>query len=317
MAAACNISFKIKYTSTLPITRATAFYKLNSSTVFTEYDVSSPLPVSDGTLIRLPQIDEPGEYDLMVELAVNGVTARNTASFRIGKCHPIDCKAPVVGSVNLEENGQIMMNYSVDTENLYAVQYQISTNSSFSNIIQLKVIMGSDYSPVQKIEMNDGTIPNNASLYIRARKHCSESEVSEWSNVKGFRSGTWVPEKTLYPFVDAYCVSGEFEGVDPTDISVYKASICTINGNPLMKKVSLTTPVPQVGSYIYTLGLTPEKPAIPENLADFDAPGGVSMGFRKSGIRWIRFHSADPSAIYNVNPATGQITGRSDYGCFY
>jgi len=317
MAAACKISFKIKYTSSMPITKATAFYKLKSAPTFTEYNIPSPLPVSDVTLVQLPEIDEPGEYDLMVELAVNGVIARGAASFRIGKCNPLDCKAPLISNVFLGENDQIIMNYSVDTENLYAIQYQISTDSSFSNIVQLKVIMGSDYDPVQNIEMNDGTIPNNTSLYIRARKHCSESEVSEWSNVKGFRSGTWVAEKVLYPFVDAYCVSGAFEGVDPTDISEFKASICFINDNPLMKKVSLTTPVPQIGSYIYTLGSTPEKPAIPTNLADFDVPGGVSMGFARSGIRWIRFHSADPSVIYDVNPATGQITGRSAYRCLY
>lgn len=306
--AACKISFKIKYTSSVPVTKATAFYRIKGASVFTEYAIPSPIPVSEVTLVQLPEILTPGEYDLMVELAVNEVTDRQTSSFQIGKCNPISCKAPSLKSVYLEGSDQIVMNYSVDSENLYAVQYQIATDSDFKNIVQLRVIMGSDYSPNVYVEMNDGTIPNNTRLYFRARKHCSSSELSEWSNVFDF-----VYQKVLYPF-DAYCVSDAFKDVDPTDIAQYKASICISGSNPLMKKVNLTTSVPQKGSFIYTNGLTPEKPAKPGNLASFDASEGVSTGFNDYGIRWIRFQR-DTSIIYDVNPQTGQILDVSRYSC--
>ncbi|WP_449386997.1 hypothetical protein [Chryseobacterium lineare] len=314
--AACKISFKIKYTSSLPITKATAFYRIKNSPTFTEYVIPSPIPVSDVTLVELPEILTSGEYDLMVELGVNGVTATQTSSFQIGKCNPLACNAPSIKNVYLGENDQIIMDYSLDTTNLYAVQYQIATDSDFKNIVQLKVIMASDYNSIQYIEMNDGTIKNNTQLYIRVRKYCSLSDISDWSNIKMFVSGTWVVQKNLYPF-DAYCVSDTFNGVDPTDIREFKASICIKDGNPLMKKVNLTTSIPQEGSFIYTNGLTPEKPAIPGSLASFDdAQGGVSTGFNQTGIRWIRFEN-NPALIYDVNPKTGQIAGVSGYKCNY
>lgn len=312
--AACRVSFKIKYSSSVPVTKATAFYKIKNSPTFTEYLIPSPIPVSDVTLVELPEIQAPGEYDLMVELAVNGVTASQTSSFQIGKCNPLSCKAPSIKNVYFGENDQIIMDYSLDTSNLYAVQYQIATDSDFNNIVQLKVIMASDYNPTQYIEMSDGTIKNNTQLYIRVRKHCSLSEVSDWSNVAIFTSGTWVDQKNLYPF-DAYCVSDAFRDSDPTNITEFKASICIKDRNPLMKKINLTTSVPQAGSFIYTSGLTPEKPAKPGSLSSFDdSQGGVSTGFNQTGIRWIRFEN-NPGLIYDVNPKTGQITGFSNYKC--
>lgn len=312
--AACKISFKIKYTSSLPITKATAFYKIKNSSSFTKYNIPAPIPVSDVTLVELPQIQTPGEYDLIVELGVNGVTASQTSSFQIGKCNPVVCNVPSIKNVYLGENDQIIMDYSLDATNFYAVQYQIATDSDFKNIVQLKVIMANDYNPIQYIEMNDGTIKNNTQLYIRVRKYCSSSEVSDWSDIEGFTSGTWVNQKLLYPF-DAYCVSDKFNGFDPTDIREFKASICITDNNPLMKKVNLTTSIPQQGNFIYTNGLNPERPAIPGSLASFDdAQGGVSTGFNQAGIRWIRFEN-NPALIYNVDPKTGEITGISGYKC--
>lgn len=312
--AACKVSFKIKYTSSQPITQATAYYKIKSSSSFTKYDIPSPIPVSEVTLIELPEINVEDEYDLMVELGVNGVTARQTSSFKIGKCNPISCAAPSINKVYLGANDQIILDYTVDTTNFYAVQYQIATDSDFNNIVQLKVIMASDYNPTQYIEMNDGTIEDNTQLYIRVRKYCSSSEVSNWSDIEGFTSGIWINQKVLYPF-DAYCVSDKFKEFDPTDIREFKASICITDNNPLMKKVKLTTSIPQQGSFIYTNGLNPERPAKPGGLASFDnVQGGVSTGFNQSGIRWIRFEN-NPALIYNVDPSTGEITGVSGYKC--
>lgn len=313
--AACKVSFKIKYTSSQPITQATAYYKIKNTSSFTEYDLPT-LPVSEVTLVELPEILTQGEYDLMVELDVNGVTATQTSSFQIGKCNLSSCAAPSIKNVYLGENDQIVMDYSLDTTNFYAVQYQIATDIDFNDIVQLKVIMAGDYNPTQYIEMNDGTITDNTQLYIRVRKYCSSSDVSDWSDVEGFTSGTWINQKVLYPF-DAYCVSDKFKASNPTDIAEFKASICNKDRNPLMKKVKLTTSIPQEGSFIYTNGFTPEKPAKPGSLASFDDPqGGVSTGFDQTGIRWIRFEN-NPALIYNVNPATGQITGVSGYKCSF
>lgn len=302
MATACKISFKLNYTSSVPIQKATAFYKLKDVSLYTKYDIPQPIPVSGVTLVELPVIQASGQYDLMVELGVDGVTARQTNSFQIGKCNPISCKAPDIHQVYLGMNDQIIMDYSVDAENFYAVQYQIATDIDFKYIVQLRVIMGSDYTPTEYIEMNDGTIPDGTQLYIRARKHCSVSDVSDWSKVVPFRSGKW--RKTLR----AYCVSGAYE--IPTDIPQFKASIC--GTKDLMKTISLNGAAPGPGSLIYLSdGVTR---AVPGNLSSFDIPGGASpsIRFNESGIAWIRFEEFDPTVIYRVDQETGRIGDKSE-----
>jgi hypothetical protein len=79
----------------VPIQKATAFYKLKDVSLYTKYDIPQPIPVSDVTLVELPVIQASGQYDLMVELGVDRVTARQTNSFQIGKCNPISCKARI------------------------------------------------------------------------------------------------------------------------------------------------------------------------------------------------------------------------------
>lgn len=302
--AKCNISFKVDYTSSASITSATVSYKIISSAdPFTVFSVDPSLIMSN-SLIALPDIPVSGEYVLVVELqASDGGVARYETSFQIGKCDDSSCKTPFIHSIEIAENGQIVMNYEVDTDNLTTPEYQIATDADFKNIIHLKVDFG--YNPVENINMNDGNVPNDTTLYIRARKHCSPSGVSEWSKVVMFRSGMWVVVRAPYAFGDAYAVSGRFK--DPTNWEELGTSICQVGG-VLMKTINLTTSFPQAGSYIYLSdGVTPATPA---NLITFDT-SGASMGFRETGIKWIRFESYNGSRIYDVDSSTGLITGIS------
>ncbi|WP_435523278.1 hypothetical protein [Chryseobacterium indoltheticum] len=93
------------------------------------------------------------------------------------------------------EEDRIIMDYFADEADLYAIEYQIATDDKFTKIVHVRIIMGSDYKPLEYIEMNDGTITNETVYYIRARRHCSASVVSAWSNIVSFRSGKWNTQK--------------------------------------------------------------------------------------------------------------------------
>jgi len=301
--ATCNISFNINYTSSVPVTVVTAYYKIKGSA--DPYTVHSVNPVpSSGSLVTLPEIQTPGEYELVIELTASGVVTRKTSFFRIGNCSGSVCKEPTINKVDVLDDGQIVMDYTVDTTNLATPEYQIATDIGFKNIIHFKVDF--DYSPQEYVYMDGGNIPENTVLYIRARSHCeSPSGVSVWSNVIRFQSKRWIAKKAPYAFDDAFCVSGKFKS--PTNSNEVGASICWTEG-PLQKAINLTTSVPQVGSYIYLSdGITPATPA---NLGSFET-GAASSGFKDMGIKWIRFESYNRSKIYDVNPSTGLITGVS------
>lgn len=306
--ATCNISFSINYTSTTPVTGATASYRIKGSA--DPYTVHPVIPVpSSGSLVTLPEIQKSGEYELVIELTASGVVTKKTSSFKIGNCSDSVCKEPTINKVEVRENGQIVMDYTVDTANLATPEYQIATDIGFKNIIHFKVDF--DYSPQEYVYMDGGNIPDNTPLYIRARSHCeSPSGVSGWSNVVRFSSKVWAVKKAPYTFDDVFCVSGKYR--DPIDEVNLGASICWSEG-PLHKTVNLTTLVPQVGTGIYlSNGITP---AIPGNLAGFET-GGASVGFNDQGIRWIRFSGYNEYTIYDVDPSTGIIKGiATSYSC--
>lgn len=301
IAAKCNISFRINYTSSIPISGATASYKIKGSANQYTKHIINPVPISGG-LVTLPGIQASGEYDFIVELTANGVTTNQTGSFKVENCSPSFCEIPVINKISLESNGQIVLDYSVNTTNLSTPEYQIATDVDFKNIIHFKV--GFDFHPIEYIEMNNGNIPDDTTLYLRARKHCSPSGVSDWSNVVEFRSGKWAVQRAPYTF-DAYCVSGKFE--DPVTT---EAQIC-LTGGTLLKKINLNTVTPQVGSFIYLSdGVTL---ALPPNLNSFDT-GGASSGYNDFGIKWIRFANDNEYKIYDVEK-TGQIINISSYNC--
>jgi len=298
--ATCNISFNINYTSSAPLTAATALYRKKGSTdPYTVYPIS-PVPAS-GSLVTLPEIQASGEYELIVELTASGIVTRKADSFKIGDCGTSNCEIPAIKNVQVLESGQIIIDYAVSTTNLSTPEYQIATDPAFKNIIHFRV--GFNYEPLENVFMDGGNIPENTTLYIRARKHCSSpSGVSGWSNVFEFVSKIWNVKRAPYAFTDAFCVSGNF--TNPTDTRELNASICWDEGQ-LQKSINLTTSVPQVGAYIYLSdGITP---AIPANLQSFET-GGANIGFKDKGIRWIRFRNYNGNRIYDVEPSTGLIT---------
>lgn len=306
--ATCNISFEVHYTSSVPITGAVASYKIkDSADPYTVFNIT-PVPSNVG-LVILPAIIKSGEYELVVELTASGVVTRKVSSFKIGNCGTSVCETPAIKNVEVRENGQIVMDYMVDDTNLDTPEYQIATDPDFNDVIHFRVDF--DYTPLENVYMDGGNIPENTSLYIRARKHClSPAGISDWSNVFQFESKRWVVKKAPYTFADAFCVSAKFK--DPTNSNESGASICWSEG-VLKKTISLTTPFPQEGSYIYLSdGITP---AIPANLGSFDT-GVASSGFKDRGIRWVRFGSYNGSKIYNVDPSSGLITSIStSYNC--
>lgn len=82
-AAQCEISFKIDYTSSVPVTSAnsTASYEIIGS----GYPNNS-ININPDNVIILPVVQTPGDYDLKVKLTVEGVDAISTESFKIGNC---------------------------------------------------------------------------------------------------------------------------------------------------------------------------------------------------------------------------------------
>jgi len=307
MAAKCNVACKVDYEYTPSgafTSGSNAIFKYrvknpsDPSAPYTEF-TKSPPPLS-GDEVNIEGIQSDDEYELMLTLNINGATAQKSLDFKVDRC----CKEPSISKVYLEQNNQIVMDYSVGLANFYAIQYQIATDSSFNHIIHVRVVMQEEYTATEYIEMNGGTIPDNTKLFIRARNYCSSSEISSWSNVVAFTSGQWV---SLYPF-DAYCVSGKYNGRDPRYID--ETGICQSAKSPFQRKVYLTTPNPQAGTYLYSGYNTPARPAVKGDLSDFDDQnGGVGSGFNESGILWIRFEKEglDSALIYNVDPDKGQI----------
>jgi hypothetical protein len=300
--AECKISFEIDYTSSVPVTNtaATVSYGIQggSSTVMNNVDPDS--------LITLPVLQAPGDYDLTVKLSAGGIDATKTSSFTIGNCS--SCKEPKINSVQVQNNGQIVMDYLVDPTDLDTPEYQIATDSDFKDIIQLKIDF--DYTQIENVFMNNGNFTFLKDLYIRARKHCSykstgTSGVSGWSNVVRFTSGRWIPQKAPYTF-DAYCVSGKFEDPITTE-----AKIC-LTGTALLKTIHLNTVTPQVGSFIYLMD--GNTLALPPNLNSFDI-GGASSGFNERGIKWVRFANDNGYKIYDVEKNGQIISVSSFYNC--
>lgn len=301
----CNISFVIDYTSSTPVTSATAYYKILGSGNPPTIHHITPLP-SSGSNVTLPDIQTPGTYDLNVILkTTNGESAIKQVFFKIGNCNEVSCDAPIINSVTVLSNGQIRMDYLITATNLSTPEYQIATDNNFTNIIQSRV--GFLYTPIEDVYM--ANIPNNTTLYVRVRKHCSQQGISNWSNVVQFTSKNWITQQAPYnSFNPSCCISGKF--TNPTDVNEVGSTICS-TGNQWTKSVNLTTSTPQIGSRIYLSDGT--TPAIPGNLFGFDI-GGAS-GFNQYGIRWIRFAGYDNNEIFDVDPITGIITGTSSFNC--
>ena len=86
-AEKCDISFKIDYISSLPVTSAIAYYKIKGSTHSYTVHIINPVPISGGT-VALPPIEGVDTYDLLVTLNTKeGLIANKESSFKIGDCN--------------------------------------------------------------------------------------------------------------------------------------------------------------------------------------------------------------------------------------
>lgn len=299
-AANCKVVCKVDYdyTSSEPITSSTAHYKIkDSSGSYIEY-TKDPAP-PNGNEVALEGIQSADQYELTLTLTVNGTTDQEVVNFQVDRCDLTSCKTPYIDEIYLGANDQIMMKYTVDSNNFYAVEYQIAKDDKFTDIVHFRLVMGNDYNPTERIEMNDGTLQQNTVYYIRARKHCSRSEVSVWSNVIRFTSGKWSGQKVL----DVNCLA-TFDDLDK--------DICFgVNDYVWKTKVTLNTSVLNIGSLIY---LTNGKLAIKENLQSLGSV--VPDKFKNNGIQWIRFSSITPNMVYVVKPETAEIVDTvKDFDC--
>jgi hypothetical protein len=111
IATKCNISFTIGYTSPLPITVATANYKISGTSTLLLNPPLNILP-NIGSLITLPDISIAEDYDLIVTLTNSSGTVTQTTPFKIGNCSGNTPPVAEAGSDSLVSTSQITLDGS-------------------------------------------------------------------------------------------------------------------------------------------------------------------------------------------------------------
>ena len=229
------------------------------------------------------------------------------------------CDTPVLNSVVPSGGTPLtILGFTMQNTSPVGIEYEVSTDSSFTNIILTGVITtintpaGGGYS----IDIPFNATPYEPyTTYVRIRKKCTDTNVSSWSIPLTITSGSasWGSGVGVAPY--------EFNPVSvipasySTPIDSGNYTICSI-GNQFTKGLKIDTVVPQVGTKLYlTDGVTP---AIPGNLSSFNVDNIID--YNSVGIAWVRFvYSAGGSDLYTkvwkVNPATGVILALSTYNC--
>ena len=229
------------------------------------------------------------------------------------------CDTPVLNSISTSENTALtILGFTMQNTSPVGIEYEVSTDSSFTNIILTGVITSIDTPAGGGYSID---IPFNATpyepytTYVRIRKKCTDTNVSSWSipltitrGSASWGSGVGVAP---YEFNPVSVIPASYS--TPIDSGNY--TICSI-GNQFTKGLKIDTVVPQVGTKLYlTDGVTP---AIPGNLSSFNVNNIID--YNSVGIAWVRFiYSAGGSDLYTkvwkVNPATGVILALSTYKC--
>ena len=225
------------------------------------------------------------------------------------------CDTPVLNSISTSENPALtILGFTMQNTSPVGIEYEVATDSSFTNIILTGVITtintpaGGGYSI---------DIPFNATpyvpytTYVRIRKHCTNTNISNWSIPLTITSGVGVAP---YEFNPVVVIPGNYTTPilnDPQGNNNY--SIC-MTGNSYTALLKIDTATPQVGTQIFLNdGITK---AIPGNIPNDYC--GVGVDLHTSGIRWIRFTSSNPGIlgmVWNVEPSTGKIVSLSNYSC--
>ena len=233
------------------------------------------------------------------------------------------CDTPYLNSVVPSGNTPLtILGFTMQNTSPIGIEYQVSTDSSFTNIILTGVITtintpaGGGYSI---------DIPFNATpyvpytTYVRIRKHCTNTNISAWSipstitrGSSSWGSGVGVAPYNFNPVV---VIPGNYATPvlnDPQGSNNY--SIC-MTDNSYTANLKIDTEFPQAGTQIFLNdGITKARPGNIPNDA-----WGVAGECDVSGIKWIRFtssNSAIAGKVWDVNPSTGKIIGESTtYSC--
>ena len=233
------------------------------------------------------------------------------------------CDTPVLNSISTNANTALtVLKFTMQNTSPVGIEYQVATDSSFTNIILTGVITtintpaGGGYS----IDIPFNATPYEPyTTYVRIRKKCTNTNVSSWSIPLTITSGSasWGSGVGVapYSFNPVVVIPGNYTTPilnDPQGSNNY--SIC-MTGNSYTVYVKINTELPQTGTQIYLNdGITK---AIPGNIPNDYC--GVGGDLNTSGIKWIRFTSSNPAItnkVWDVNPSTGKIIGESTtYNC--
>ena len=235
------------------------------------------------------------------------------------------CDIPYLNSVVPSGGNPLTtLGFTMQNTSPVGIEYEVSTDSSFTNIILTGVITtintpaGGGYS----IDIPfDATPYVPYTTYVRIRKHCTNTNISAWSipltittGSSSWGSGVGVAP---YEFNPVVAIPGNYPTPvlnKPQESDNY--NIC-MTGNSYTVNVKIDTATPQVGTQIYLNdGITK---AIPGNIpSSFGGVTEVTEAFNTSGIRWIRFTSSTPGIlgmVWDVEPSTGKIVSLSNYNC--
>ena len=234
----------------------------------------------------------------------------------------VTCDIPYLNSVVSSGGTPLtILGFTMQNTSPVGIEYEVSTDSSFTNIILTGVITTIN-TPAGGGHSID--IPFNATpyepytTYVRIRKKCTNTNVSSWSIPLTITSGSasWGSGVGVapYSFNPVVVIPANYSTPvvnDPQGTNNY--SICS-TGNQFTANVKIDTETPQAGTQIFLNdGVTK---AIPGNIpSDFC---GVAGNCNTSGIRWIRFTSSTPGIlgmVWNVEPSTGKIVSLSNYSC--
>ena len=232
------------------------------------------------------------------------------------------CDIPYINSIVPSANTPLtILGFTMQNTNPVGIEYEVATDSSFTNIILTGTITSIDTPAGGGYSID---IPFNATpyvpytTYVRIRKKCTNTNVSGWSIPLTITSGSasWGSGVGVapYSFNPVVVIPGNYATPtlnDPQGTNNY--SICS-TGNAFTANVKIDTETPQVGTQIFLNdGITK---AIPGNIPNDYC--GVGQDLHTSGIRWIRFTSFTPGIlgmVWNVEPSTGKIVSLSNYNC--
>ena len=232
------------------------------------------------------------------------------------------CDTPVLNSVVPSGDTPLtILGFTMQNTSSVGIEYEVSTDSSFTNIILTGVITTINTPAGGGYSIN---IPFNATpyepytTYVRIRKKCTATNVSSWSIPLTITSGSasWGSGVGVapYSFNPVAVIPANYTTPilnDPQGNNNY--SIC-MTGNSFTANVKIDTEFPQAGTQIFLNdGVTK---AIPGNIPNDYC--GVGEDLHTSGIRWIRFTSSTPGIlgmVWNVEPSTGKIVSLSNYSC--